>query len=403
MNVLIIGTEFLPLPSIKGGAVETLVDFYINYNEQEKNNNITVYSPYFSEIEKVNFSNYKKTTFRYIEEKNNFITKVKKSYIGLKRRLLKNKVITRLYYYEIYKDLKRKKELNRYDIIILENGIRATKLFKEKTKSKIVLHLHNDIINKNINNSYEILKYTDEIWSVSNFIKNRIEEVNNKIKVNVLYNGIDFNNFSENLDEKTYLTIKKKYGIKKNKKYILYSGRLMKEKGVLELIKAYNKLDYNENISLLIIGKPDGINEIATNEYNNKLIEESKKTKNEILFVGKIPYNIMQYFYKIASIQVVPTLVNEAFGMVIIEGMSQKLPIIATEIGAVPELIANDKNGILVNKKNIVNELYETINQLIKDDKKANELGKEGYKTSKKYSKEIYCKTFDTYIKNINK
>ena len=67
MRVLLISPQFLPVPSIKGGAIESLVDEYLKYNSRVQNHNITVYSIYDDNVISSS-KKYNSVKFRYIKK-----------------------------------------------------------------------------------------------------------------------------------------------------------------------------------------------------------------------------------------------------------------------------------------------------------------------------------------------
>ena len=78
MKIAIITSGILPLPAVLGGAVENLIDYYVNYNETSGDHEITVYSVSDPKIDKVNLLRLKYTKYIYIDT-NSFISKIKRS------------------------------------------------------------------------------------------------------------------------------------------------------------------------------------------------------------------------------------------------------------------------------------------------------------------------------------
>ena len=76
----------------------------------------------------------------------------------------------------------------------------------------------------------------------------------------------------------------------------------------------------------------------------------------------------------------VPSVWPEALGLVILEAMAAKTPVVASVIGGIPSVIRNGENGILV-KPNDPEELANAINNILSDDRKAKALALEGRKT----------------------
>jgi hypothetical protein len=77
MNIAIITTGILPVPAIKGGAVETLIDILINYNEDHPEHFITIFGTYDKEFERMDFSKYKRTKF-VLTNNHSFVTKLRR-------------------------------------------------------------------------------------------------------------------------------------------------------------------------------------------------------------------------------------------------------------------------------------------------------------------------------------
>ena len=278
MKVLIITSGFFPVTEGQGGAVEKLVEYYLDYNEVEQNK-IDVYTVKASNT-KYDKKEYKYTNFKIID-KTKITFKLKRGIYGILNKVTK-KYIPNAYIREVKKDFNKSKK--NYDCIIFENGQDFIPYFKKKTKvnSKIILHLHNDYLNKETQNGTEIIDNCNEIWAISNFIKNRVEEINyKKVKVNVLYNAIDIKDFKKEITEIEKNKLKNQLGIK-DEFIFLYTGRLMKEKGVKELILAFNKINkkYNKT-KLLIIGGTKSLTE--KDPYKIELIKLANNNKNIIM------------------------------------------------------------------------------------------------------------------------
>ncbi len=96
--------------------------------------------------------------------------------------------------------------------------------------------------------------------------------------------------------------------------------------------------------------------------------------------VGKIPVEEVAKYYNKASVFFLPTL-REPFGIVFIEAMKYQLPIVANNIGSLPDLVKNDYNGYLTN--NSVKEYTDAICTLFKNPAKCKQMGENGYNLAK--------------------
>jgi len=160
------------------------------------------------------------------------------------------------------------------------------------------------------------------------------------------------------IEEKYYAQIskteaRKKLGLDKNKKYILYVGRIENPKGIKELIDAAKELD---EIEVLIIG--DGRAYEKYVNYTNKL-----KIKN-VHFLGAIYGDAKLPYYSAADCLILPSY-TEGAPVVIMEAIARNLPVVATNVGGIPKMIKNGKEGILVkvkSKKEIVKAIKEILN-----------------------------------------
>ena len=171
--------------------------------------------------------------------------------------------------------------------------------------------------------------------------------------------------------------LKEKYKINNNDFVYMYTGRVCHEKGVLELIRAFKKvLAKVPNAKLMVVGSR-WYNQIDKDEYFNSLIEESEEIKDKIIFTGYIYPEDMPEIYGLADVLVIPTLCQEAFGMVALEGMVMKIPIVATYSGGMTEVLEGvaylvKKDELLVeNLSNGMVEYYKNVDQRNKITEKA--------------------------------
>ncbi|MCK4733192.1 MAG: glycosyltransferase family 4 protein [Methanophagales archaeon] len=193
-----------------------------------------------------------------------------------------------------------------------------------------------------------------------------------------LPNGVDTEKFNSDI---TCDEIKKKHSLR-DEKVILFVGALDKAhqfKGVEILIKAFSKLKYKKAI-LMIVGEGG-----LKGYYQNlaKGIGVSKKT----IFTGRVPDHDLQKYYALSDLLVLPsTTRGEIFGLVLVEAMACGKPVIATKLPGVRTVVDNEKNGFLVEPKN-VEDLANKIEYLLENENIAKKFGREGrIKVKEKYS-----------------
>jgi glycosyltransferase involved in cell wall biosynthesis len=174
---------------------------------------------------------------------------------------------------------------------------------------------------------------------------------------------------------------------------ILFVGRLTQAKGVDILLKAVKilKNKYSKNLKIAIVG--DGhLKEVL----NNMAVELGVNKEVKFLGVRKDVNKLMRS----SKIFILPSR-YEGFGLVVVEAMSNMLPVIASNVGGIPEIIENGKDGLLVPPEN-PEALAKAIKQLLDDVKMRKELAKNAYKKVKeKYSMETYTKKLLNLYKSL--
>ena len=380
MKILIISPGILPIPAIEGGAVETLVEMLINSDELCNKHDLTLYTIYNEE----NYLKKQKCNVKFIKT-NNFFYKIIKIIRHIVNRI-PNIYIGNTFIYSVVKDIKKEKD--EYDIIIVENEPQYGLILKKAgITGKLVLHLHNNYLNKNSRMAYKIKNCYDAILSISKALNEEVKKINSKkTKEIVLYNGIDTKKFNiKNNDSR------KKYNINEDEFVFMYSGRLVREKGVKELISAFNLINQKEyKAKLIIAGK------VSNKRYYNELKKLSKTNKENIIFLENIKYSEMPELCAISNVGVVPTLYLEAFGLVVIEFLASYCPVIISNCGAMKELVNNiGNNAIVVNySKKFVNDLYLAM-------KKYLDMPKEKFENYRKNARlNAGCFTVEKYLKN---
>ncbi|MDN3725291.1 glycosyltransferase family 4 protein [Aequorivita sp. SDUM287046] len=154
---------------------------------------------------------------------------------------------------------------------------------------------------------------------------------------------------------------------------ILFSGRICKEKGVLELIKAYKILiDKNYDVSLIIaghVGTKRGLQ--AGGMYLATCKQYISEHNLEVSFTGFLSQSELIQFYANVNILVLPTdpkLSLEGMPLSILEAMAMGKPVIATNVGGIPEVIQDEDNGFLVyGIESYAKEIAEKIEKLYLD------------------------------------
>ena len=212
------------------------------------------------------------------------------------------------------------------------------------------------------------LKYVDRIIAVSNILWHAL--VNNGIKnVITIHNGIDLDGWTT-LDE-SVVNFKKRYRLK-DKKIVLFVGRLSGAKGGLNLVKAMAvAIKKYPKAILLIVGRED--------RYADVIKDTAKKENiaKHLIITGWLDRREIVTAYKSSDIVVFPSVYLDPFGMNNIEAMATQKPVIATCYGGAHEIVINGETGYIVNP-NDINSFAEKILDLFKDEARAQMMGRKG-------------------------
>ncbi|OGG27475.1 hypothetical protein A2960_04220 [Candidatus Gottesmanbacteria bacterium RIFCSPLOWO2_01_FULL_39_12b] len=172
--------------------------------------------------------------------------------------------------------------------------------------------------------------------------------------VRVIPGGVDLEKFNPNLDTSD---LDKKYGLK-DKKIVLFAGKLTTYKGVRYLIQAARKIP----AEVVILGEgPERVAlEKRAADYGLKNVH----------FIGHLGMSReLNKFYKRAAVFVAPSTWDEPLGLVILEAMASKTPVVVTRKGGIPLAVKDGVNGYFVRPRNST-EIVEKVNLLLGNEEK---------------------------------
>ena len=220
-------------------------------------------------------------------------------------------------------------------------------------------------------------KLATKIVCVSPSVARRSQEdkLNPELKQVVLANGtcngIDTDRFSKgSVDTKKLQSLKKRLGINEDDFIIGFTGRLVRDKGIIELVRAYHTLKQNNsNARLLLVGML---------EVRDALPEDVVKVINEdggIIKTGYVGYAEIEYYYALMSVFVLASY-REGFPTSVLEASSMNLPVITTRATGCIDSIIDGETGIFVNHDG--KELLSALSKLYKDDNLRVQMGEKG-------------------------
>lgn len=385
----------LPVPTVKGGAVETLVEYIINQNEIEKKYLITVITLYDEKAYEIS-KKYSYTKFVWIKKKNEIINK----YLMLIYKILKHLNIYIPFSLEFSNALNKIKRLEEQDLFIYEGGptTQISALSKIVSKEKLIVHLHWDGMgNKKKDKGFSYLlpvsDYIGECWHKSSGCA--------KEKIKPLYNCANLELFNKEISEEEKIHLRQQLDIPSNNKIILFIGRIVEEKGIRELLKAFDLLKH-DNVTLLVIGSANFGAKTRTS-YEMEIETMIKNTHKSIVFTGFVHQTELYKYYNICNLIVIPSLFQDPAPLVSIEAQAAGVPIIATDVGGIKEYI--DKKGVILIKKdhNLIQNLSKEIDTVLNDDIREIQMRQYNKINSEKYGIPTYFENFSEIVNEIMK
>ena len=200
-------------------------------------------------------------------------------------------------------------------------------------------------------------------------------------KIRVIHNGIDLNQYRPTLDP----SVLAKYGIDPGRPFVLFVGRITRQKGIIHLVEAIKSIRPGVQV-VLCAGAPD------TPEIGREMADRVERARHEsanpIVWIPEIvPKAEIISLYTHASLFVCPS-VYEPFGIINLEAMACGTPVVASAVGGIIEVVVPGKTGLLVpvdaeggadfepkDPARFALDLADAINRLLDDPDRLKEMG----------------------------
>lgn len=201
--------------------------------------------------------------------------------------------------------------------------------------------------------------------------------------VSVVYNVILSKRF-ETVSEERIQRFKNELSIPDNKVLFTFIGRLTPDKGAKELLESLHLLRNKRNIYCLIIG--DNLYDEKThNKYKNDLAKLARSSGIPVKFMGYVENKELPLIYSASDCIVIPSQVEEAFGVVALEAMAMRKPVIASNVGGLPEVLS-PRGSILINNNGQFNKKFaEAIDIMSSKKLLRKKMGKANFEKSKSF------------------
>ena len=231
------------------------------------------------------------------------------------------------------------------------------------------------------------LEMADAIIAVSGATKHDIQRLFNvdPVCVHVIHNGIDLNQYRK-VDSTVAL---KRYDIDPVRPYLLFVGRITRQKGFQHLLRAIQFMDRDFKI-VLCAAAPD------TPQLAEEMwiaVERAEAQRPGIIWIDEmVDQQTACELYSHAAVFVCPSI-YEPFGIINLEAMACETAVVASAVGGIKEVVADGETGFLVpleqmkespfealNPEKFARDLAERVNELMRDPQLRERFGKTGRK-----------------------
>ncbi len=176
-------------------------------------------------------------------------------------------------------------------------------------------------------------------------------------------------------------TLLRKYGLTANDKVLLYVGRIYWLKGMEHLIEAMPAiLEKHPGCRLMIAGRVERRYR-GTDNYDRKIRNRIRKHKlaDRVIYTGNIDWKDMPEIYSLADVLVHPSL-SETQGLVLLEAMAARIPVVTTALPTIREFLEHGKNSLLVEPRN-AKAISRCVNRILSEEPLRDQLVRNAHRT----------------------
>ena len=216
------------------------------------------------------------------------------------------------------------------------------------------VHLYNKFFLKKVLDAAEVIIATTKSFANESPYLKRYKE-----KIVVIPNGINIEEVTTHYSKEESRNI---LGLPHDSQIILFLGSLVPYKGPDILLKAFEiiKKDF-PMVKLIFVGRGQMLEELRKLSIKMGL-------KNDVIFEGFVKEEVKPLYYKSSDIFCLPsTTMAESFGIVNLEAMASGIPIVASNLGGIPDIVKNNENGLLA-KPGDIHSLADALIYLLNED-----------------------------------
>jgi len=238
------------------------------------------------------------------------------------------------------------------DVILVENRPRFVPVIKSRiTQVPVIVNMHSHVYASEgvIAPSVmkESVKLMDGMITNSHYLRSFFIRKHNvpEEKITAVHLGVDIEPYQRMRNYELGISKRAKLGYTSKHKVLLFAGRLIKEKGVHLLIQSFQQIVKKDRHARLLIVGGTGYGSNRKNAYVNYLRKLAEPLKGKVKFVNFVPVSEMPIWYHVGDAVATPSIWNEPFCRVNLEGMAAGKPIFTSTRGGTGEVVVDGKTG----------------------------------------------------------
>ena len=276
-------------------------------------------------------------------------------------------------------------------VIVVHNSMKLYRQIRERApQTKIVLHMHNAFEPKGLNPDIKMIV-------PSQFLKNYYQAYLPDADIVIVDNGIDLDAYQSDCSSQ----LRSELNLTTRDKVIFYAGRIVPDKGVLLLLKAFEKLvEEKSDLRLVVVGDHMEVSKSDKGAYQQEVRDVAARMQNKCLMLGSIPPEKMHLYYPLADLVVIPSQFKEPFCMVAIEAMGAGKPVLVSARGGMVEFVKSEETGYHLREPMSVDSIAQDIKDVLarKDLHRTAEQGQN--QIFERYSWSSVTQSFEAVIHN---
>ncbi|KAA8826894.1 glycosyltransferase family 1 protein [Bifidobacterium tissieri] len=384
-RICLIAPGLLPVPATQGGAIETLMTSLIEENEKHGLLDLTVVTPYDDESRRW-AERLRHTRFMMVSSPSRSQRiRYRGVHAVVRRALPSMNHLPNAFYLQALHAIRHET----FDAVMLEGGpAEGLTAYDRLFPGKMWYHLHyTPAADQPFDSS------ASRVIAVSDFARRRwTENCTSRQRVITVRNGIGISRFMREISQSERAEIRSSLGFADADFVVMYCGRIIPEKGILELLDAIGAID-DDHVKLMIVGSSN-FGPSERTPYVDQVVASANRLGDRAVFTGYVNNDDLYRFSKSADIQVVPSIWEEAAGLVVVEGMAAGLPLVVTDSGGIQEYASPECSITVERGDGLANSLADAIVALRDDPDRRRAMGEAGRHRARSFSTEAMYRQF---------